>query len=148
MSVTLATSCGSVENLKVSARHGCSCQRPHSRGDGHMRDVVEVLGEQPRGPVGDPKLLRWRRQRGGQDLVFAGLGQLRRRITKPANPLSRVAVAPQRHRGTRTKVQVGSRARNWLRWRPHALRFNPGVGAQAVCLTLHGHDRQARLVQV
>jgi hypothetical protein len=31
MSVTLATSCGSVENLNVSARHGCNCQIFHSR---------------------------------------------------------------------------------------------------------------------
>src|SRR6266545_5962202 len=64
---TLASNCGSVENLKglgpprlevVLGPHPCH---------GVVADP-QLVGQQPRRPVRDPEVLGGRRQRGGQDL--------------------------------------------------------------------------------
>ena len=55
---TLAANCGSVENLKISARQGCTRFAPHS-GD-RVTAHAELAGQQPGRPVHDAQPGRWR----------------------------------------------------------------------------------------
>jgi len=77
MSATLAASCGSVGNVRVSQHQGCSCQDFRSRVM-VMRDTFRGCLASSRGDrwVTAPKLLGWGRECGGEDLVLALLGEL------------------------------------------------------------------------
>ena len=94
---TLASSSGSVENLNVSARHGC---RPHLR---QILATVTLLipssaGQQPRRPVRHPEPVRRRLQRRRHDrgLIDHPRPPGLRPILQAADALGRVPALPRR----------------------------------------------------
>ena len=112
---TLASSCGSVENSNVSTCYGRNVVLGPDPRHRAVADT-QLAGQQPRGPVGHAEVLRWRGQRGSQDLRASGPAHGLEPATvmpvgqPPAEPLLAVALAPGDHRRSTDPKPLGDLA--------------------------------------
>ena len=99
MSVTLATSSGSVENLNVSARHGVTPNAFHALVMVTWSSFSRAASSRRR-PVRHPEPGRWRGQRLGDDRALVDRRRPARPVlsTSPRQTLVEVASTPQVHR--------------------------------------------------
>ena len=152
-STTLASNSGSVENLNVSARHGCTPIMPPGPRD-RRRGPPQIVGQQPRRPVRHPQLGRRRGQRRGHDpprsTVRGRPGPLL--IVQPVQPGLGVPVAPLitvcRDTPTRTAISVfdtPSEASSTIRARcASAARTDPDRTSPVNPLMITDPQRQRR----